>query len=242
MDDGMSEYVVDFERRNVIKSQILVDFVAEWTEPSSLTDDVIPKASWLVYCDGAWGNAGAEAAAILVSPSGIKLRYTTRLQFHNEADKCTNNIAECEGILLGLHKLRAIIVQICTLRTDSKVVVDQIEKECNTREPTLERYLTLVKRMECYFKGITVEYIERTKNSEADELVKAVTRNTPLLTNVFFQVILDMSIKTVKMEPKVFNLIEGEDWHTPIMAYLRHYYELDSAAEHTKIQQRARAY
>jgi ribonuclease HI len=43
-----------------------------------------------------------------ISPSGIKLRYAARLQFNSEADKCTNNIAEYEAIVLVLHKLRAI--------------------------------------------------------------------------------------------------------------------------------------
>jgi ribonuclease HI len=62
--------------------------------------------------------------------------------------------------LLGLCKLRAIRVQRCTLRTDSKVVAGQIEKECVAREPTLEWYVALVRRMENYFKGFTVEYIK----------------------------------------------------------------------------------
>jgi ribonuclease HI len=60
---------------------------------------------------------GTRVAAILISPSRIKLSYTTGLQFSNEADKCINNIAEYEAILLGLRKLRAIGVQTCTLRT-----------------------------------------------------------------------------------------------------------------------------
>jgi hypothetical protein len=106
--------------------------------------------------------------------------------------------------LLGLHKLREIEVQRCTLRTDSKVVTGQMEKECINRELTLERYLTLVKKMENHFKGFTMEYIERSKNTEADELVKAVARNTPLPTDVFLQVISDASIKTVEPEPKFF--------------------------------------
>jgi ribonuclease HI len=81
------------------------------------------------------------------------------LQFSSEADKCTNNIVEYEAILLGLRKLRAIGVQRCTLRTDSKVVAEQIKKECITREPTLEKYLALVRRMESYFKEFTIKYI-----------------------------------------------------------------------------------
>jgi hypothetical protein len=40
------------------------------------------------------------------------------------------------------------------------VVAGQIEKECVAREPTLEWYVALVRRMENYFKGFTVEYIK----------------------------------------------------------------------------------
>jgi ribonuclease HI len=182
-------------------------FHIEWTEPGLSIDGIIPKAPWHVYYDGAWGNAGARATAILVSPSGIKLRYATRLQFHSEADKWTNNIAEYKAILLGLHKLRAIGVQTCTLRTESQVVAGQIEKECIAREPTLEWYLALIRRMESYVNVFAVEYIERTENAKANELAKATAHNTPLPADVFFQVIWDASIKIVEAEPRVVNLI-----------------------------------
>jgi hypothetical protein len=39
--------------------------------------------------------------------------------------------------------------------------------------------------MENYFKGFIVEYVERTKNIEADELAKAATRKTMLPPYVF---------------------------------------------------------
>jgi ribonuclease HI len=120
-------------------------------EPSSAIEGVVPESPWLVYCDRAWGTAGARVVVILISPSGVKLCYAARLQFNNEADKCTNHIAEYEAILLGLHKLRAIGVKRCTLHTVSKVVVRQIEKECIAREPILERYLALIRRTESYF-------------------------------------------------------------------------------------------
>jgi hypothetical protein len=156
----LSKYVINFEKHGAIKSQILADFVVEWMEPSSIIEGIELESPWLVYCDGSWGTVGARADTILISPSGIKLRYAEWLQFSNEADKCTNNIAEYDAILLGLHKLRAIGIQRCTLHTDSKVVVRQIKKECIAREPTLERYLALITRMENYFKGFTIEYIE----------------------------------------------------------------------------------
>jgi ribonuclease HI len=118
---------------------MLEDFVAEWTEPQSQTD-IAQESPWLVYHDGAWGSIGAGATSILISPSGIKLRYVARLQFASETDKCTNNIVEYEAILLGLRKMRAIGVQICVLHIDSQVVSGRIEKECIATEPTRERY------------------------------------------------------------------------------------------------------
>jgi hypothetical protein len=45
------------------------------------------------------------------------------------------------------------------LKTDSKVLASQIEKECMARDATLEKYLAVVRRMENYFKGFIVEYI-----------------------------------------------------------------------------------
>jgi ribonuclease HI len=126
-------------------------------------------------------------------------------------DRCTNNIAEYEAILLGLCKLRANGVQTCVLCTDSKVILGQIEKECIVTEATLEKYLALVRRMENHFKGFIVEYIKRNKNTEANELAKVTARNTPLLTDVFSQVMEDVSVKTIESEPRLINIVGGED-------------------------------
>jgi hypothetical protein len=69
------EHVVDFEKRSAIKSQVLADFIVDWTEPSSYTEGIVIDTPWQVHCDAAWGTSGAGVAAILMSPSGIKLRY-----------------------------------------------------------------------------------------------------------------------------------------------------------------------
>jgi hypothetical protein len=47
----LSEHIIDFEKQSAIKSQILADFVAEWTELGSTTEDAVPKSPWVVYCD-----------------------------------------------------------------------------------------------------------------------------------------------------------------------------------------------
>jgi hypothetical protein len=56
----LSVHVVHFEKCTAIKSQILADFVAEWTESGSAVEGAVPKSPWIVNCDGAWGAAGLE--------------------------------------------------------------------------------------------------------------------------------------------------------------------------------------
>jgi hypothetical protein len=97
-----SDHVIDFEKRSTIKSQELADFVADWTEPSSYTEDLVIDTPWEVYCDGSCGVSRAGVAAILTSHSGVKLRYAARLQFKAETDKCSNNVVEYKAVLLGL--------------------------------------------------------------------------------------------------------------------------------------------
>jgi hypothetical protein len=114
-------------------------------------------------------------------------------------------------------------------KIDSKVTTSQIEKECMSRDKTLERYPAVVRRMENHLKEFTVEHIKRTKNTEIDELAKVVARKVVLPPGVFFQVIEDPSVKTVDPKPRVVNIIQGENWRASIMAYLHHYYEPDSS-------------
>jgi hypothetical protein len=93
----LSVHVVDLKKHSATKSQILVNFVTEWIEPSFKIEGQVPKLAWLISCDEAWGVAGAGAVAILTSPLGVKLRYAARLQFNSKAEKCTNNIAEYDA-------------------------------------------------------------------------------------------------------------------------------------------------
>jgi ribonuclease HI len=90
-------------------------------------------------------------------------------------------------MLLGLCKLRAMVVQSYILKIDYKVIAGQIEKECIARDVTLERYLALISRIENYFRGFSVEHINRAKNTEADELAKVAARKTTLPPDVFFK-------------------------------------------------------
>jgi hypothetical protein len=81
----LSGYHITFEPRIAIKSQVLVDFIVDWT--GSAWPQESSEKVWTIHCDGAWCHAGAGAAVIITSPAGIKYRYAARLSFALESDR-----------------------------------------------------------------------------------------------------------------------------------------------------------
>jgi len=168
------------------------------------------------YTDGAWGQSGAGAAAVLIAPSGLKLKYAARLEF-----KATNNIAEYEGLILGLNKAKASGAKTLLIKIDSQVVAGQVEKEYLAHNPELARYLAVVRGLKRRFKGFTLQYIPRAENYEADELAKAAANNTPLPEGTFYQIVAAPGTESL---PKAFRpvlLTEGEDWRQAIVDSLK---------------------
>jgi ribonuclease HI len=156
----LSGYHITFEPRTAIKSQVLADFIVDWTGPITQQDEPAEKV-WTIHYDGAWCHAGAGAAAVITSPTRVKYRYAARLSFALESDRCTNNVAEYEAVILGLRKLRALGVTTCIIKTDSNVVTGQVEKEYSAKDPALMQYLTAVRSLERQFKGFTLQHVDR---------------------------------------------------------------------------------
>jgi hypothetical protein len=141
----LSEYIVDFERRSAIKSQVLADFVVDWTSPTPNLDEEIPTP-WIVQCDGAWCHKGVGISAVVISPAVVVIRYTARLIFANN-EHSTNNTTEYEALVLALWKMKALGQQTFIIRTDSKVIQEHIEKESEARNPILMKCLEKVRGM-----------------------------------------------------------------------------------------------
>ena len=116
--------------RTAIKSQALMDFVAEWMEVQLPTPDVTHEY-WTLYFDGSIMEPGLGARVVLISPDGSRLRYTIRLHF-----SASNNAAEYEALINGL----CITIELSATRLyvhgDSKLVFDQVMKESSCKPPS----------------------------------------------------------------------------------------------------------
>jgi ribonuclease HI len=195
---------------------------------------------WTIHCNGAWCHVEAGVVAIITSPTGVKYRYATRLSFALESDRCTNNIADYEAVILGLHKLRALSVTTCIIRTDSKVFSGQVEMEYSAKGPTRMQYLTVIHSLERQFKGFTLQHVDRSKNEEADALAKAAAKGEALPSDVFYHVISTpaicnpegLQITQDTEGHRIVNLIMAEDWRAPITLYLQGHYHPSDRLKH----------
>jgi ribonuclease HI len=217
----LSEYIVDFERRSTIKSQVLADFLVDWTSPTQNLYEEIPTP-WIVQCDRAWCHKGVGTSAVVTSSAGVVIRYTARPIFANNKHSM-NNTTEYEALLLAPRKMKAFGQQTFIIRRDSKVIQEHIEKESEARNPVLMKYLEKVRKMERHFKGYSVQHIPRDDNNKTDKLVKAAARNQEMPPDVFFEIVKEPSTK--ESRSRIMNVVETPDWRAEIIAYLRGHYE-----------------
>ena len=80
-----------------IKSEALVDFVAEWMEVQLPTPNVTHEY-WTMYFDGSIMAPGLGAGVVLIFLDGSRLRYAICLHF-----SASNNATEYEALINGLR-------------------------------------------------------------------------------------------------------------------------------------------
>jgi ribonuclease HI len=193
--------------------------------------------AWTIYTNGAWGHLGVGTSAIIHAPSGLRTKYAARLEF-----QATNNVAEYEGLILGLNKAKALGAKNLIIKTDSMVIAKQVEKEYTARELELRKYLEVVRALERRFHVFTLKHIPREENVDADELVKAAANNLPLPADTFYQVLHTLAIKGMMKAFQEVLLTEFEDWRQPIIDSLNNVHHLDDEASVARMAAKARSH
>jgi hypothetical protein len=92
----LMEQNITYALRSAIKSQVLADFVVEWTEIQTPLAS-IEHETWIMYLDGSVMNEGAGVGLVFISPLGERMEYLVRLHF-----PASNNAAEYEALINGL--------------------------------------------------------------------------------------------------------------------------------------------
>jgi ribonuclease HI len=182
-----------------IKSQILADFVAEWTD-TQLPPPQIQAECWTLYFDGSVMKTGAGAGLLFVLPLGEHMRYAVRLHF-----PASNNMAKYEALLCGLKIAIEIGIKRLDVRGDSQLVIDQVMKNASCHDDKMEACCKAVRAIEDKFYGIELNHVPRRYNEEADELAKIASRRITVPPNVFAR---DVAQPSVTLEPHPSNCAE----------------------------------
>ena len=118
----MGSFNIRYRPRSLVKGQVLVDFIAKFSSRKG-TEIVCPVKviPWKVFVDGASNTLGAEAGIVVITPEGIKLEHSFRLDF-----KASNNEVEYEALLAGLRVVLDLGTKEVEVYLDSWLVVNQV--------------------------------------------------------------------------------------------------------------------
>jgi ribonuclease HI len=121
----------------------------------------------IVHCDGASrGNPG---------PAGIGVQITDDDgavvdEIARGLGIATNNQAEYTAALEGLKRALELGAERVTLRSDSRLLVEQLSGRFRVKNPTLQRLHKEVRDVASSFDRVTYQHVSRERNTEADRL------------------------------------------------------------------------
>jgi ribonuclease HI len=146
-----------------------------------------------MYFDGSLMKTGAGAGLLFISPLGVHMCYVIRLHF-----PASNNIAEYAVLVTGLRIAIELGVRHLDVRGDSQLVIDQVMKSSNCRDPKMEAYCREVRRLDDKFHGLELNHIARRYNEATDEQAKIASSRTTVPPDVFVK---DLQQPSVDLGP-----------------------------------------
>jgi ribonuclease HI len=144
---------IDFKPRTTIKSQALVDFMADWRENQLPTPTERPE-HWVMYFDGSLKLKGPGAGVLLITPKGRQLKYILQIFW-----KVSNNEAEYEALLHGLRLAISLGIKQPLVYGDSTVVINQVNKSWDRNKESMDTYCLEVRKLENKFYGLELHHV-----------------------------------------------------------------------------------
>ncbi|GFP24954.1 ribonuclease HI family protein [Candidatus Hakubella thermalkaliphila] len=122
----------------------------------------------VIYLDGgARGNPGPAGTGYLIfDEEGRLLAKEGRY-----IGFTTNNVAEYTALVQALDRARGFEAQEIAIRSDSELVVRQLNRSYKVRDKKLKPLHERVRILLYPYRKVEIEHIPRGENREADELV-----------------------------------------------------------------------
>ncbi|XP_074283440.1 uncharacterized protein LOC141607988 [Silene latifolia] len=179
----LSTYDISFEPKTTIKSQALVDFVADFSP--NLESDLAKEVNqlenknldqeWTIFIDEASNARGTGLGLVLKLPQGDTIAQAISYEF-----KATNNEAEYEALIVGLKVCLNLGVQNLKVKTDSLLIANQFKGTYAAKDAKMISYLVYIKTLTAKFPSFDIDQIPRDLNTQANALA-SLGSNLPLL-------------------------------------------------------------
>jgi hypothetical protein len=112
------EYDLAYEPLRSMKGQVVADFIVDHAVDVDHSVDFMQLKPWGLYFDGLVCSKGQGAECVIISPSGVYIDLSLRLEF-----ACTNNQVKYESLLLGLEYLKDLGARDVDVFGDSNLIV-----------------------------------------------------------------------------------------------------------------------
>ncbi|XP_074337438.1 uncharacterized protein LOC141674627 [Apium graveolens] len=169
----LSTYDITYDTRTAIKSQALVDLVADFC-PSQMTDaeqefqqvllrvDLKPQT---LYTDGASNVNGTGLGLVLKSPQGDMIAQSICCDF-----KATNNEAEYEALIMGLTIAKDMKIKNIDVNCDWLLIVNHVKGSYEANDHKMVAYVDITKGLTNHFDNFSIQQVPRENNVQADAL------------------------------------------------------------------------
>ncbi|KAJ9565033.1 hypothetical protein OSB04_000999 [Centaurea solstitialis] len=227
----LSGFDIEFKPKTAIKSQVLADFVAEFSpglEPTT-------QPALDTHVDGSSNVRGCGLGIVLKSSQGGNIVYSVRCEF-----KATNNEAEYEALIAGLDIALRLGAKQLHVRSDSLLVVNQVNGDFQAKDSKMMSYLKAVKDRIARFEQFLIEQIPRDLNMQADALANLGSAfHDPFMENI---PLLHLTTPTIAVNDEVQMNEEIYNWSLDIWNYLKHDQLPEDKMEARKTRSKASRY
>jgi ribonuclease HI len=143
-----------------------------------------------MYFDGFLNIDDAGVGVYFISPSGDRLSYVLWIHF-----KASNNATEYEAALHGLCIIVELGIKRLTVFTDSALVINQVNKDCDCISERMDAYCAQIRKLENKFYGLEFHHVVRADNEATNKLLKLGSTRAVIPHGVFVHDLVKPSIE-----------------------------------------------
>ena len=202
--------------RTSVKSQVLIDLVAEFAETSYESEmeaqhmdgksvgSITPQEPlyWKVYVDGVANQRESGVGLVLISYEKLTIEKSLRLSF-----SATNNEAEYEVLLEGMSMVQKMGGKAVKMISNSRLVVGQVKGELEAKDERMHGYLSRVRHLQLRFESFSLLHVPRSGNTHANSLATLATSLAQSLPRV---ILIEDLCQPMEVKGEVVHVTKSE--------------------------------